>query len=522
MPSHTDDDKAMDIPAAPMLQKRITGFARHTNTASAREVFDPNTEKLQGGQDADAYNEMEFELADSVPVPKSRPFGRRMSSRRSLMASGYASSRKMLSRSSSGSSGVHSQGGPGGGLMSIQSLAQLQALADADDEYQDDMNKSINTMVHAAMKVDKIPNEDGSIEVAFNASMEPGHTSPRKKAPHSATLKRAPPAAAGSYNANANANQKMPPAAKHELKFAGNDSASSFTPESLPMPPAAKMKDNHEPKWVGNDSASSFSKEATAQASTRHLPTGPSKDDDDDDQKDEAGAATSERPGMGEKQPSWLVDAMGQMSPEDLKAFLSGDVATTSGGGGAAASSQTSASALDGFENAEVLEQYRYMAHHEARQRVKENLGYDPFERAEEEELNTKKSSGGSGSSRGGGGSRGGGTTNGGGITVKEMTVPPMSIPPAAPLVPLATRKGGNRNICLPKYALPVCRFLAPTATPRAVELVTGKAVTVKEDTSLEIVARCFGCNDHLQVPIQATLVNCPRCKTISPVTSMR
>jgi len=149
-----------------------------------------------------------------------------------------------------------------------------------------------------------------------------------------------------------------------------NDSSSSLGKLSQSANPEVE---DDEPSW-GGDSASSFAHAAdflTWEANTV--------------------CSSSSRMRLQMGVPVWArsnlrgcrQDALGQMSAENLQSFLnesSGSeiIITTRDDNGA-----------DGFENvsnAQDLEQYRIMAHHEAWQLVKENLSYDPMERLQEKQ----------------------------------------------------------------------------------------------------------------------------------------
>lgn len=246
----------------------------------------------------------------------------------------------------------------------------------------------------------------------------------------------------------------------------------------------------HEPSW-GGTSASSFAREAAFLASG---------EDVEKKQKQKQGLPSEEnavpRPELGERQPSWYRDALGQMSAEDLQAFLNEGGAS---GGMTASVDGVLDTAVEGFENEQVLEQYRIMARHEARQLVKDNLGYDPVERMKERLAEQE--------------------FNGAGNLKKEtqqVSLPPMSVPKISHDI--------DTNLCLPKGELPPSRFMEPTAMKRENELVTGKLISTTGDSEgiMAHVVRCLGCRSHLQVPVSATMVHCSGCATISPATSTR
>jgi hypothetical protein len=467
------------------------------------------------------------EISDNIPVPKSRPLGRRVSTRRSMMQSQasagngmFASSRGNMSRTSSGESS--SGATPGTGRRGSVILAQLRASASQEAaSFQDDDVESGDE------------EDDRLIALAIGGAM----AGEKEEAPGSDGARprlggRDPPGSNFKASVSSRRASTAPPRKEPgqlESRFAGM---------SFKMPPTTSiLTHNQGPGSVGKlgDSISSFDrKEAPSSLSSpkkspvsspKKSPVPPPKEETPGMLEESpggpaaaaGGGEASGRPSLGERQPSWMRDAMEQMSAVDLEAFLKDD--SHGGGGGndsaaagndtsggfSAGASAASLSFLDGFENNEVLEQYRIIAHHEAHQRVKENLGYDPVERMEEEQLNVKE-----GSSSGGAGGKKANLS-------KEITLPPMCPPTVVPV----TKTG----ICLPKQALPECRLLAPTATPRQEELCEGEDVPAgnsRVDNETIVVVRCLGCRIHLQVPVHATLVHCPKCSTISPATSTR
>lgn len=506
----SEDTGDEPVPPAPILQSRQAeaDFSRHRLESGAAVASlpaqDPASSSVSAAGDAlhHDHDQNEFlmtttELAENVPVPKSRPLGRRVSSRRLIMSSSlssagglFPSSRTAVSRSSSGTSTATGTKRRGSVI-----LAQLRAAAgsiqganDSDDE-----------------------NEDRLIEMAVNAVMaEPDNTEARILG-----VSRAVSGASVNSRVSraSSVRSKEPSQLESRLSGVSLKPAPGSSTAAKAVPPTAM--ELHESS--SGDSASSFAKEALLLASNFSSDKSPTPKETE---YMPLGDGEAERPGLGERQPSWMRDALEQMSAGDVQAFLNDSHATMGEAAIQAIHSASSASLnqnhllVDGFENTEVLEQYRIIAHHEARQRVKENLGYDPVERKEEERLNSKKGSTSDSASDSGGRKE---------SLVNEVTLPPMYSPTIIPVAPV--------GVCLPKESLPKSRSLAPTATPRQPELCEGKVVPGTSgsssnhslvDSSREIVVRCLGCRSHLQVPIHATLVHCPQCSTISPATSTR
>jgi hypothetical protein len=461
----SEDAGEEPVPPSPTRQPRPSGYARRSSSRASLSQDQANNNDLV----------ITTELAENIPVPKSRPLGRSVSSRRSIMSSSTAAvmSQMGVSRSDSGSSCGTNRSNRRGSVI----LAQLREAAGA-------MKQGYNSSTDE---------NDKLIDFAVNAVMgEPDMETSSILTPSRAVSGSTPSVTSRASRASSRSSVSKEPS-QLESRFAG---VSKSAPAST-----AAMEANV--PTLG-DSASSLAKEAPVLASVAS---------NKEETPDSPGGVEAERPDLGERQPSWMRDALGQMTEGDLQAFLNDDSHA-----GAASGSGASNLLVDGFENTEVLEQYRIIAHHEARQRVKENLGYDPVERMQEEQLNSKQ-----GSSRSGGGGGGGSGSGKKETTVSKVTLPPMC-PPA--VIPAATF-----SICLPKQPLPECRFLAPTVTPRQPELCKGQVVPgtsgsssnhSRVDSSREIVARCLGCRSHLQVPIHATLVHCPQCSTISPATSTR
>jgi hypothetical protein len=154
-----------------------------------------------------------------------------------------------------------------------------------------------------------------------------------------------------------------------------------------------------------------------------------------------------------------------------------------------------------GFDDDEVLEQYRIMAQHEANLRVKENTGFDIVEYEKRRKLQgnepTDKKE-----------------LYGGGKKPKTRLPDPKKF-----ISSTATPKTEEPPLPAPKLHT---KFLYQ-AQARIPELCPGVAVrsgaSVPND---EHVVRCLGCRNQLRVKLLAALVSCPECNTVSPASSTR
>eukprot|EP00540_Astrosyne_radiata_P001259 CAMPEP_0116854748 /NCGR_PEP_ID=MMETSP0418-20121206/18811_1 /TAXON_ID=1158023 /ORGANISM="Astrosyne radiata, Strain 13vi08-1A" /LENGTH=301 /DNA_ID=CAMNT_0004487637 /DNA_START=86 /DNA_END=991 /DNA_ORIENTATION=- len=157
-----------------------------------------------------------------------------------------------------------------------------------------------------------------------------------------------------------------------------------------------------------------------------------------------------------------------------------------------------------GFDDDEVLEQYRIMAQHEANLRVKENTGFDMAEYEKRRKMQGEAPKDKKG-------------LYGGGKKPKirlpdQVKITSSSAGGSAP-------KPEEPPLPAPKFS---CRFLEQK-TARVPELCPGTAArggsNLKQD---EHVVRCIGCRSQLRVNVLATLVSCPDCSTVSPASSTR
>lgn len=164
-----------------------------------------------------------------------------------------------------------------------------------------------------------------------------------------------------------------------------------------------------------------------------------------------------------------------------------------------------------GFDDEEVLEQYRIMAQHEATLRVKANTGFDmeDYEKRRKVHGNETKDKK---------------ELYGGGKKPKLGLPPPQPVISSTdnhhnshgslttpPLAALAERASGatSDNYLLFLHA----QQRKASALP---ELSRGEPVRAAEAEDGEHVVRCWGCRSSLRVNYIATLVQCPECNTVS------
>jgi hypothetical protein len=188
---------------------------------------------------------------------------------------------------------------------------------------------------------------------------------------------------------------------------------------------------------------------------------------------------------------SWYREALQQgNSPAELDKII-----------GKPSAEEANESAFGGFDDEEVLEQYRLMAQHEANLRVKENTGFDIAEYEKRRKLQGNEPT----DKRG---------LYGGGKKPKIRLPDPKKVvsssatpkPEEPPLPP------PRLNASFLKQQQPFVPELCPGVTVRG-------GATVPTD---EHIVRCLGCRGQLRVKILATLVSCPDCNTVSPASSTR
>ena len=163
-----------------------------------------------------------------------------------------------------------------------------------------------------------------------------------------------------------------------------------------------------------------------------------------------------------------------------------------------------------GFDDEEVLEQYRIMAQHEAALRVKTNMGFDldDYEKRRKSEGNAGKDKK---------------ELYGGGKKPKLGLPPPQVILSptnnhhnstglsSPPVIALADRRSGRTSASYQSFLLDQQR-----KAEKLPELSQGEQVRTTEAEEGEHVVRCWGCRSNLRVNYVATLVQCPECHTVS------
>ena len=190
---------------------------------------------------------------------------------------------------------------------------------------------------------------------------------------------------------------------------------------------------------------------------------------------------------------SWYADALHDHSEKQLEEIF--------GSGSASGEFDNSY----GFDDEEVLEQYRIMAQHDAISRVKENTGFDMAEyekkkkmQGEDPHLKKKGLAGGRKQSR--------------------MRLPQ---PKRIQSTTNSTPKPEEPEFPPPKFNT---RFLHQSMIRvpelcQGISVLGGASLTVAPD---EHNVRCLGCRCQLRVKILATLVSCPDCGTVSSASSTR
>ncbi|CAB9521083.1 expressed unknown protein [Seminavis robusta] len=180
-----------------------------------------------------------------------------------------------------------------------------------------------------------------------------------------------------------------------------------------------------------------------------------------------------------------------------------------------------------GFDDEEVLEQYRIMAQHEATLRVKANTGFDmaDYEKRRKVQGNENKDK----KELYGGGKKpklglpppqhvlSSLNSNHNGNSHSHSGVGGFSAPPSIPL----SQKGGygftngSSSACISDNYM---TFLEEqhTKAQSLPELSQGEIVRNTQTAEGEHVVRCWGCRLNLRVNYVATLVQCPECKTVS------
>jgi len=191
---------------------------------------------------------------------------------------------------------------------------------------------------------------------------------------------------------------------------------------------------------------------------------------------------------------SWLADAMLQQSgstAEDLEQFFgaSGDVNDPYG-----------------FDDDEVLEQYRIMAQHEAISRVKENTGFDMVEYNKKKKMQGEDSM----TQKGlfGDGKKSKTRLPEPKLIVSGKISAPKPEEPPLPLPKLRTRFMSQKLDRVPG----ICPGVSMRVTP----------TTLASMPPDEHIVRCVNCRSQLRVKILASLVSCSECSTVSSASSTR
>lgn len=180
----------------------------------------------------------------------------------------------------------------------------------------------------------------------------------------------------------------------------------------------------------------------------------------------------------------------------------------------AAADAVREEDALDaGFDDEEVLEQYRIMAQHEATLRVKANTGFD----VADYEKRRKDPSACGKDAKDKKGLYGGGKKPKLGLPAPQPVLslsgishssPGLSSPPILPLsVSVLSCQSANYHQFLEDQQR------RAEALP---EMSKGEVVRNTQMVDGEHVVRCWGCRVNLRVNYIATLVQCPECQTVS------
>lgn len=155
----------------------------------------------------------------------------------------------------------------------------------------------------------------------------------------------------------------------------------------------------------------------------------------------------------------------------------------------------------EGFDDTEVLEQYRIMAQHEANLRVKENTGFDMAEYEKRRKLHGDEPKDKKG-------------LYGGGKKPKTRLPEPRKVSSSS-----STARPEEPSLPRPKFS-PV---FVQQKVSRVEELCPGVSVRGASNIPTdEHVVRCIACRGQLRVKVLATLVSCPECNTVSPASSTR
>jgi len=202
----------------------------------------------------------------------------------------------------------------------------------------------------------------------------------------------------------------------------------------------------------------------------------------------EDGSSRSFKPSaQAKRMSSWMMD-------EDIQKFLN-DVDDED--------EQKKASLATGgtFEDTEVLEQYRLMAHFEAYERVKENIGFDIEVYEERKKMDGDK-------------------------PVDKKWLYGGGKKPETLLPDVSEFDSSQDTTQMDEPPPPVPTFKSKwlkQKQSRVPELCPGAVIHETESIPHdESIVRCLGCKVQLRVKTLATLVSCPNCKTVSPASTTR
>lgn len=266
-------------------------------------------------------------------------------------------------------------------------------------------------------------------------------------------------------------------------------------------------------------------------------------DDDygDDSQGDGLGSGGMARGGGGgepsRRSSSHLKAPPGAAGAAAAGATIRYSNSLASGGdGGSVSTGGGGTTVIENNLEEEVLEQYRIMAHHEARQRAIARLGYDPAERQQSLKPEAIDAAAAADAS----------TIL---LALPQLVAPTLSLPPATiaacepPPIFFSSNHTGNgmrassfngkggattttttKNIFMDSFA-PKRRQWMEQHCRRPRELQVGTLVTSTKTTTVapgQMLVRCLGCRKQLVVGMMATLVSCQDCLTVSPASSTR
>lgn len=145
----------------------------------------------------------------------------------------------------------------------------------------------------------------------------------------------------------------------------------------------------------------------------------------------------------------------------------------------------------------ESLEQFRIMAHIEAKNRVKQNTGFDMVEYENRRKLHPEPNK----------------------LDYFDGSRKPKAVlPEPKPLTAGSGIRAEEPSLPPPR---PNKRYLEPRE-PLVPDLCDGFVVRGGGIPDGECPVRCLGCKAQLHVNMLATLVRCPDCSTVSPATSSR